>query len=219
MDEPLLTKGQIAILEAVGGDAFLSKQFYLTGGTALAAFYLHHRYSEDLDFFSEDEIDHLSLNVFFTHLKKSLPIEKVDFQRSYNRNLYFLHMGGEVLKTEFTYFPFPRIEKNVRAYNVSIDSLIDIAVNKLFTIYQRTAARDYIDLYAICATGNMTLERLMSQAKAKFDWPIDPLQLGTQLINAREARDYPRLITKIGVEDWRNFFERWAIQLKKEIME
>ncbi|MDD4310358.1 MAG: nucleotidyl transferase AbiEii/AbiGii toxin family protein, partial [Candidatus Cloacimonetes bacterium] len=25
--------------------------FYLTGGTALDRFYLHHRYSEDLDFF------------------------------------------------------------------------------------------------------------------------------------------------------------------------
>ena len=30
------------------------KSFFLTGGTALAAFYLQHRLSEDLDFFTEN---------------------------------------------------------------------------------------------------------------------------------------------------------------------
>lgn len=29
--------------------------FYLTGGTALSVFYLKHRLSEDLDFFTEEE--------------------------------------------------------------------------------------------------------------------------------------------------------------------
>ena len=35
----------------------LNKQFYFTGGTALSAIYLHHRESEDLDFFSESDFD------------------------------------------------------------------------------------------------------------------------------------------------------------------
>ena len=33
----------------------ISDNFYLTGGTALSAFYLYHRYSVDLDFFTKDE--------------------------------------------------------------------------------------------------------------------------------------------------------------------
>ncbi len=32
----------------------LNAAFYLTGGTALSAFYLQHRLSEDLDFFTSD---------------------------------------------------------------------------------------------------------------------------------------------------------------------
>ena len=32
-------------------------RFYLTGGTALSRFYCHHRYSEDLDFFSSAELE------------------------------------------------------------------------------------------------------------------------------------------------------------------
>lgn len=35
--------------------------FYLTRGTALSAFYLHHRYSEDLDFFTLEKFDSFQL--------------------------------------------------------------------------------------------------------------------------------------------------------------
>ncbi len=47
----VLTPVQIGVLKALGEEAFFKKHFYLTGGTALAGFYLHHRYSEDLGFF------------------------------------------------------------------------------------------------------------------------------------------------------------------------
>jgi predicted nucleotidyltransferase component of viral defense system len=35
----------------------LETGFYLTGGTAASRGYLHHRYSDDLDFFVNDEAD------------------------------------------------------------------------------------------------------------------------------------------------------------------
>ena len=34
------------------GQSVLGESFFLTGGTALSAFFLEHRYSEDLDFFT-----------------------------------------------------------------------------------------------------------------------------------------------------------------------
>lgn len=49
----ILTPFQKQLLKAIA-DSALSPNFYLTGGTALAAFYLQHRFSEDLDFFSAD---------------------------------------------------------------------------------------------------------------------------------------------------------------------
>lgn len=33
-----------------------TQEFYLTGGTALSAFYLQHRLSEDLDFFTNNDV-------------------------------------------------------------------------------------------------------------------------------------------------------------------
>src|SRR3989338_551168 len=149
MDREILTAHQLEFLDRAKDIDFFLKNFYLSGGTALAAFYLKHRYSEDLDFFSEKEIDLFNLDVCLNTIKKDLNISKIDFQQSYNRNLFFLSFGKEVLKTEFAYFPFSRIEKGILHKGIEIDSLLDIATNKLFTIYQRSQARDYIDLYYI----------------------------------------------------------------------
>ena len=49
----ILTPFQKQALKAIG-ESPLVDNFYLTGGTALSAFYLQHRLSEDLDFFSPD---------------------------------------------------------------------------------------------------------------------------------------------------------------------
>jgi len=215
----ILSKNQIAILKKIGSNNFLTDNFYLTGGTALAAFYLEHRYSEDLDFFSEKEIDVLSLDIFFKQIKKDIEIKKIDFQQSYNRNLFFIHFDDEIIKTEFTFFPFPPLEKPEKEERLKIDSILDIAVNKLFTIYQRTKARDYIDLYFICREKGYSLGELKKKARIKFDWHIDPIQLGNQFNKAVEAEDYPKMVTSIENLEWQNFFIEEAKKLKPEILE
>ena len=49
----LLTPFQQQIVKGISKSP-LQDHFYLTGGSALAAFYLHHRYSLDLVFFTAD---------------------------------------------------------------------------------------------------------------------------------------------------------------------
>ncbi|MFA4845839.1 MAG: nucleotidyl transferase AbiEii/AbiGii toxin family protein [Patescibacteria group bacterium] len=215
----ILTKNQVSVLKEIGKNSSLTKQFYLTGGTPLAAFYLQHRYSEDLDFFSEQEINVTSLNVFFRDAQKILGFTSIDFQSNLNRNLFFLQFKDETLKMEFTYYPFPRIERGAKEYGIEVDSLLDIAVNKLFTIYQRTKARDYIDLFMICQKTSFTIADLTLKAKAKFDWHIDPLQLGTQFMKAQEAPDLPRMIAVVPEEAWQKFFLEEAKKLKADIFE
>ena len=122
-------------------------------------------------------------------------------------------------KIEFTYFPFPRIENGIKKHGVSVDSIIDIAVNKLFTIYQRTKARDYIDLYCICRKKRYTIAELIKKAKVKFDWHIDPMQLGTQFMKSADAPDYPKMIKKVRTNDWQAFFLAEAKKLKPDIFE
>lgn len=218
MKTKILNKRQNEFLNAFRNIPFFKDSFYLTGGTALAGFYLHHRYSEDLDFFSENEIDLLNLNIALKKIKREMKVKKTEFQQSYNRNLFFLYFGQEVLKTEFTFFPFHRIKKIQPKNGISIDSLEDIAVNKLLTIYQRVAARDYIDLYCILKIEKYKISDLIKQAKLKFDWHIDPIQLGSQFLKSKEAEDLPKMIEPIKVSDWRNFFTQEAKNLRSQII-
>ncbi len=136
-----------------------------------------------------------------------------------NRNLFFLDYKSGTLKMEFTYFPFPRIETGYHEYGMSIDSRIDIAVNKLFAIYQRTKVRDYIDLYMLCRQGGYAIADLVKKARIKFDWHIDPIQLGTQFVKAQDAQDVPRMITPLVPEEWHSFFLEEAKKLKPEVIE
>lgn len=216
----ILTDNQSKLLRILGQNLEISRSFYLTGGTALAEFYLHHRYSEDLDFFSEDAVDSQAIFVLLKSLQKQIGFRKIDVEQHFNRNLFFLHLrDGDIIKTEFTYFPFPRIEKKKRIGNLSVDSLLDIAVNKFFTIYQQPRARDFIDLYLILKSRKWTIDDLVKEAKIKFDWHIDQLQLGARFLQAKEVKDYPRMISKIKPAEWQNFFIAEAKRMKKGILE
>lgn len=218
MADFVLTDRQKAFLRSFACNEWLSEKFYLTGGTALSGFYFQHRYSEDLDFFSEEEFDVTQIDVFLKQIKSDLRFSEVDFRQSFNRNIFLLKFDDEILKTEFTYFPFSRIEKGDIEGGVVIDSLLDIAVNKLFTIHQQARARDFIDLYLLCREKGFLIGDLIKKAKIKFDWHIDPLQLCKQFIKSEEVRDYPRMIMDLPNEEWQRFFLEEAGKLKPDIV-
>ena len=149
MVKSILTPRQKLVLDILSAPDTPLKEFYFTGGTALCEFYIPYRLSEDLDFFSEPEFDSQTLFVYLASLKDTLKYRKLDFNTSFNRNIFQMIFPDSILKVEFTYFPFPRIAKGRVYGSLSVDSPVDIAVNKLFTIYQKPRARDYLDLYML----------------------------------------------------------------------
>ena len=215
----LLSKKQKRLLSLFSENKPLRGAFYLTGGTALAAFYIPYRYSEDLDFFSEDEVDPALLVVFLKSIKEKLGYEEFDLNTSFNRNLLQLKFKDEVLKLEFTYFPFPQIETPQTKDGVKVDSVLDIATNKLFTIYQNPRSRDFMDLYMICRKYEYTIEGLIEKAKIKFDWHVDPIKLGSQFLLVEELKDYPRLMVALDHREWQDFFIAEAKKLSLRIFE
>lgn len=219
MVKSILTEKQILFLSLLAKGKKLSEKFYLTGGTALCEFYIPYRYSEDLDFFSEEEIDILTITTFLKSVKRQLGHKKLDINKSFNRNIIQIIFDDNILKTEFTYFPFPQVEKPKKRSGVIVDSIVDIATNKLFTIYQKPRARDYMDLYMIINRKKYKIEDLLKKAKAKFDWHVDSIKLGTQFLKAKEVRDYPKLIGKLNPKIWQDFFEKEAGKLKKDIIQ
>lgn len=220
-EKSILTPDQKEILERIAEEKYFTERFYLAGGTALAEFYLKHRISEDLDLFIEkSEVNPIPIARFFEQNRKRLHIEKIDTRRVFGLYSFFIHFDDkEVLKVDFNYYPFPRIEKGVKFKDLQIESIYDIGVDKVHTIVMKPRARDYIDLYFIIQERGYAFRDLLLQAKAKFDWDITLIELGARLLEASEMTDYPRMLKEIDHREWKDFFVKEAKKLKKEIFE
>ncbi len=216
MGQTILTVTQQKVLQTLAKDKIVTSQFYLTGGTALSEYYLQHRLSEDLDFFSEKEVDTLWLTSLSQKVKRAIVADEIDIQQSYNRNLVFFTVGEATLKTEFTYFPFSGIEKPLFYDGHHVDSILDIAVNKFFTIYQQPAARHFIDLYLILQKKLVKWEDLARLARIKFDVVIDPLQLGSQLVSAKTIGQLPYMLVDMD-DAWRSYYIDRARELRSKV--
>ncbi|NCN03529.1 MAG: nucleotidyl transferase AbiEii/AbiGii toxin family protein [Candidatus Pacebacteria bacterium] len=217
--DSILTEQQKVALKLISGTE-LAHHFYFGGGTALSHYYLQHRFSEDLDFFSQEEFDPQIITVTLKRLQKKLGYKSFDYQSSFNRNLYFLRFKDDyILKLEFTYYPFQQVEQPKKIDGILVDSVIDIATNKLFTILQKPRGRDYFDLYHIIQKYNFNIEDLRMKAKLKFDWHVDPLQLASRLFEIDNHLDDPIINKNLNRKTISKFFKTEAKKMKGEILE
>lgn len=191
----------------------------LRGGTALAEFHLHHRLSEDLDFFIEKhEVAPFPILAFLKSRARALRITRWETRRVMGLHTFFLHFDDkEILKVDFNYYPFPLIERGTRYGGLRIESAYYIGVDKVHTIAMKARARDFIDVYFIVKEQGYDIRDLLMKAKAKFDWDIAATDLGARFLEASDARDYPRMLKKIDHREWKNFFTEEARKLKKDI--
>lgn len=191
MPDIKLSKLQKDILMFFGKNAF-AKNFYWTGGTLLSYFYLHHRDSVDLDFFSEELFLDDEYLRFINNLKSAIKADKVKFDLDKNRRLYFIERGKETVKLELVYFPFQSFEKKARLkeFSLAVDSLTDIMINKILSTYQRDEPKDVYDLY--CYLSNKpkyNLPKLVSLVEKKFGVAIEIAMLLAKINELADSID------------------------------
>lgn len=220
MGKTILTSKQLKFLECIQQEKSITENFYLTGGTALAGFYLQHRLSEDIDLFSEkQEVNPDATDAFLQKISSRLKVKNIQRTQFLGLFTYILNFkDGEKLKVDFNYYPFPRIEKGSLYGKVQIDSIRDIAANKIHTLFMKPRARDYVDLYFILKNEKFTISQLILDAKAKFDWHIDPLTLASQFLRVKEFTDLPVMATPFNIKSMENFFVEEAKKLKDKII-
>lgn len=129
------------------------------------------------------------------------------------------YLNKEDLKVDFNFYPFPRIDKRSKWKGLTIDSLFDIAVNKIQTLSTNPRARDFVDLYFIFQQQEqpLTLKRLIEFAKIKFDWHIEPVQLGENFAKVITFQDFPKIYLPFERKTMTNFFLSLSRELKTEI--
>lgn len=196
---------QERFLTALLGDPYISATFYLTGGTALAACYLNHRQSEDIDLFSTQALDEQRVVAIIS--QRIGPIAKtIDYVRIHDRLGYTISFpNNQKLKVDVVSYPYEQLENSEKTYHdLRIDSIADIGVNKLMTISQRTASKDYVDLYFIFK--KFTMWDLRHGVAHKFKMDIEPLYASSLYTKVEELTTMPIMKKKLSLETLKKFF-------------
>lgn len=210
---------QRKFLDLVQAESYLIKRYYWTGGTVLSEVYLHHRNSEDIDLFTEKEEVHLpSIKDFVGISGAKLGAKGISYTRFLGLHTFVFNFKSDSqLKIDFNYYPFPRIKKGHKWKGLEIDSIQDIAVNKLHTISTKARERDFVDLYFILKEESWNLRELIILAKTKFDWHIDPIQLGQTFTQVVALKDVPNMLVPFDRKEMENFFLTQSQELQTDI--
>jgi len=218
----IISQVQETILKHFGGIPD-SRQFYLTGGTALAYYYLKHRQSRDLDFFTSEEGIVLPFSQQLEgYLKsKGFTCERqrglhsfVELIVTFNKETTLIHLATDAAFRFEPTMEFPDYP------GLRVDNLTDIASNKLLALFGRAALRDFIDVYFLIRKGYFSKRQLIDGAKQK-DPGFDLYWLGVafERINTFDSNsvDILMLIEPLTIEELQNFFNQWRKDIAAEL--
>ncbi len=150
--------------------------FYLTGGTALSRFYYQHRYSEDLDFFSNAELNNFRevvtklLNAA-RQKKFSIEVETISdhFLRIYTKEKETSLKIDFVNEVAFHWGPLNRF-----TLFSCVDNEKNILSNKISCI-NRYEVKDIVDIWILARRLSFSWRDIVDIAQKKS--PIDPIEI------------------------------------------
>jgi len=168
---------------------------YLTGGTAASRAYLHHRFSDDLDFFTNDNPD---FELWAGRLIQVFQDREEWFTTVAQRDRRFVRVNlirNEVpLKIEMVN-DVPAHVGEIRRHEVlgQIDTAENILANKITAVVDREEPKDFADIWGFCCRLGLPLLPAIegAQSKAAGIFPAD----------------LARLLCSVKRKDWE--LERW----------
>jgi predicted nucleotidyltransferase component of viral defense system len=188
----------------------LPEKSYLAGGTAVY-FYLKHRISIDLDFFTPTNFNSETLIYRLRNCLKSVSVELME------KDSVILYISEEKIKLSLFFFPY-KLLSEVTFLEIA-DSIVcpsasleDIAPMKAVAISQRGSARDFIDLYFLLKKTNYNFADILEFVLNKYDLQKEyEYHLKTSFVYFDDAEKEAEnillvkdgeKINKITVEEW-----------------
>jgi predicted nucleotidyltransferase component of viral defense system len=187
--------------------AFFQRQggFFLTGGAALAGFYLNHRTTKDLDLFTtEDRLDEGEQVLADVARGAGAKLERIQSSSTFRR--FLLTRGTESLIVDLVRDTAPQIDDvKTTIRGIWVDSKQEIMANKLCTLLSRAELRDIVDVRALEGAG-LTVEDHIALAAQKdggltpgqLAWVLSQIEIGDDAVPPGGA----------SVEDLRLYVER-----------
>jgi len=191
----------------------IERSFFLTGGTALAVFYLHHRVSDDLDFFTLAPLDLAELD-FWIRAQWTGVCSKI------KEGPNFLSFLIAETKVEFVIDPLSNTDYRDTAEfenrrRLQVDNLKNIISNKLGAIVSRQEPKDFVDFYFLVEQyPDLDLDATYQDAKRKDAIFDDPPTAAFQLEEGLSLiREKPSLLPEIRREFDQKKFENSFVEL------
>ena len=213
----ILTNDQKLILDEFRKDPILSSNFYFTGGTALSFYYFQHRYSIDLDFFSEKKFDP---KIIFNRVSLWSKKHKFTYKLKNIEELYtylLTFSDGRNLKVDFSHYPYKLLRNPKSIDGLKVDSRLDIAVNKITAIVQRSEVKDFVDLYFLL--NEFSLWDLIEGVRIKFNMEIDPICLGNDFYMVEDFNFMPEMVKPLKLTDLQKFFTQKSREVAGRVVE
>ena len=144
------------------------RRFYLSGGAALSAGYLGHRFSDDLDFFGPDPVPIKRLVPFMEQLPG---LESLQWLLPRDRTTFLITWeDGSQVKVEYRQFPFESLATPHSIGPFYVDSMPDLLANKLYALIERRYELDRTDIYGMLqCMPEVTIQEAVAAAERKFD--------------------------------------------------
>jgi len=195
-----------------------AQDFYLTGGTALARFYFHHRESEDLDLFTQNqEIDFAAVNIHMEGIIRKLGLKTVN-QVVTNTYLQFIveNEAGQRLKVDLVKDVPVRFGDVEARGKIRLDCLENIGSNKVLAVFGRTDHKDFVDLYYILQETSLTFEYLIGLAKKK-DLGLSEFYLANSIDQIQGVVRMPVLLKPLNTKKYLAFYKDLSKKLLLKI--
>jgi predicted nucleotidyltransferase component of viral defense system len=209
----LLTPLQRRLLAEIGGSP-LKDEFFLTGGTALAVLYLHHRYSVDLALFTENPAAVARVVPTMQEIADRLGLE-ITFTRTLGTFLeaFVTSPDGERVEFDFAQDSPYRLEPTRfdSELQLAVDNPTDIACNRLSALFDRAEPKDFVDVYFIVREF-LPFEQLVALARQKHVG-MDDYWLAMALAQVERVSMLPRMVKPVSLDELKAFFLARAKEL------
>lgn len=188
------------------GRTKLNKYFFLTGGSALAHYYLKHRYSDDLDFFTGENGKVRLVKDIIVKLADDLNL-KYEISRGFETFCEcFLSSKTERIKLHFAQDSPFRLQPILYddKLGISYDNELDIACNKFSALFDRHDVKDFVDIFFL-AKEFMDFEEIYKKAREKHIG-IDDYWLAVSLDYINSVHKLPKMIKPVTIEELQEFY-------------
>ena len=193
--------------------------FYLTGGTALAEFYLAHRKSYDLDIFTKEE----NLLLPFSRIveKELKNFYSVSIIRRFSTFSEFeVSREDKAVRVQLALDSVFHLEESIDSnLGIKVNSYKDIIADKLLAFFGRAEPRDAIDLFFILKREDFwKLAALAAQKDAGFD-------LYWLAVALEKVKDFPEqierwpveMIARVEVKELKKKFASLSLEIMKRL--